>query len=206
MTTIYKTLFGMLVLSVLLPATVVAAAVPLVDNQVIIDNSPFYSQGAEDRLGTGNYALNHPGFIDIPYAIFDFGSVSSVGSAILNWNFGSLFGGSGPAEIKLYVGNDADGVISTSDRFMGVAVDTFTYSGGEVRNFDVTPWVNASLSSGQYFAARLEATVAPDDLVSYYGGQFLTPSLEISPVPEPETYAMFLVGFGLLGFAVRRRK
>lgn len=205
MTTNYKTLFGMLAILVILPVTAGATAVPLVDNRVIIDHSPFYSQGAEDRLGTGNYALNHPGFIDIPYAIFDFGSVSSVGSAILNWNFGSLFGGSGPAEIKLYVGNDADGVISTSDRFMGSAIDTFTYSGGEVRNFNVTALVNAALSSGQYFAARLEATVAPGDLSGYYGGQFLVPSLEISPVPEPETYAMLLIGLGLLGFSAKRR-
>lgn len=206
MTTNYKTMLGMLALTVLLPATATAAAVPLIDNRVIIDRSPFYSQGAEDGLGTGNYALNHPSFIDIPYAIFDFGSVSSVGSAILNWSFSSLFGGSGPAEIKLYAGNDADGVISTSDRFMGSAIDTFTYSGGEVRNFDVTALVNAALSSGQYFAARLEATVAPGDLSGYYGGQFLVPSLEISPVPEPEAYAMFLVGLGLLGVAARRRK
>ncbi len=29
---------------------------------------------------------------------------------------------------------------------------------------------------------------------------------EVSPVPEPETYAMFLAGLGLLGFSVRRRK
>ncbi|WP_292917507.1 PEP-CTERM sorting domain-containing protein [Nitrosomonas sp.] len=206
MTAIYNKMFGVLVLSVTIPATVMAASAPLIDNQVIVDNSPFYSQGAEDRLGTGNYALNHPGFIDIPYAIFDLGSVSSVGSAILNWNFGSLYGGSGPAEIKLYVGNDADGVISISDRFMGTAIDTFTYSGGEVRNFDVTALLNASLLSGQYFAARLEATVAPDDLTGYYGGQFLIPSLEISPIPEPETYAMLLVGLGLLGFSAKRRK
>jgi len=28
---------------------------------------------------------------------------------------------------------------------------------------------------------------------------------EVTPVPEPETYAMFLAGLGLLGFASRRR-
>ena len=28
----------------------------------------------------------------------------------------------------------------------------------------------------------------------------------VSPVPEPETYAMLLAGLGLIGFAVRRRK
>ena len=31
-------------------------------------------------------------------------------------------------------------------------------------------------------------------------------NVTISPVPEPETYAMILAGLGLLGFAARRRK
>ncbi len=31
-------------------------------------------------------------------------------------------------------------------------------------------------------------------------------SLAISPVPEPETYAMLLAGLGLIGFSARRRK
>jgi hypothetical protein len=28
----------------------------------------------------------------------------------------------------------------------------------------------------------------------------------VSPVPEPETYAMLLAGLGLMGFTVRRRR
>ena len=28
----------------------------------------------------------------------------------------------------------------------------------------------------------------------------------LTPVPEPETYAMFLAGLGLMGFMARRRK
>ncbi len=31
-------------------------------------------------------------------------------------------------------------------------------------------------------------------------------NIAISPIPEPETYAMLLVGLGLIGFAARRRK
>ena len=199
-------LISIVALSALLPTTVFAASVPLVDNQVIIDNAPFFSVGGEDGLGSGNYALNHPNFIDIPYAIFDLGSTTSVSSAVLNWNFGSLFGGSGSASITLYAGNDADGFISVGDRFMGSVANTSVYSGGEVFSIDVTPFVNSSLLSGQYFAARFEADIAPSALSGYYGGNFLTPSLEISPVPEPETYAMLLAGLGLLGFMVRRRK
>jgi len=30
-------------------------------------------------------------------------------------------------------------------------------------------------------------------------------SQQVSPVPEPETYAMFLAGLGLIGFIARRR-
>lgn len=37
-------------------------------------------------------------------------------------------------------------------------------------------------------------------------GTFVVDNLTISPVPEPETYAMFLAGLGLLGAASRRRK
>lgn len=205
MKTINK-LVSIAALSALLPATAMAVSVPLIDNQVIIDNAPFYSIGAEDRLGSGNFALNHPEFIDIPYAIFDLGSISSVSSAVLTWSFGSLFGSSAPTEITGYAGNDADGIISVSDRFMGVAADTFTYSGGEIRNLDVTSLVNASLLSGQYFATRAEVTIAPDKLSDYRGGNFLTVSLEITPVPEPETYAMLLAGLGILSFSIRRRK
>lgn len=37
--------------------------------------------------------------------------------------------------------------------------------------------------------------------VGGYGG-----SLNVTPVPEPETYAMLLAGLGLMGFTARRRK
>jgi hypothetical protein len=38
------------------------------------------------------------------------------------------------------------------------------------------------------------------------GGSFTTESGIMSAVPEPETYAMFLAGLGLMGFVTRRRK
>ena len=187
-------------------APVLAAPVPVVDNRVIVDNAPFYSVGAEDLLGGLNFALNAPSFIDIPYVIFDFGAAASVSNAFLTWNFGSLFGGSGPAQITLYVGNDADGAITVADRFMGTAVATSTFAGGELWTVDVTALVNAALASGQFFAARLEATAAPGTLNGFYGGQFLAPSLDADigrVVPEPGTLA--LLGLAVAGLAASRR-
>ncbi len=187
-----------------MPATALAVSVPLVDNQVVMENTPSFSIGGENELGSWNYALNSPSSIDIPYAIFDFGSTSAISSTALNWNFGSLHGGTGPESITLFLGNDADEVFSVGDRFLGVAVDTFTYSGSGVRNFDVTSSVNTSLASGQYFVPRFEADLAPGALSG--SGNFLTPSLDISPVSELETYAIFLTGLGLLAFSASRRK
>jgi hypothetical protein len=198
-----------LMFAALHPVVAPAASIPLVQNAVIIDNSPFHSVGPEDTIGTGNFALNHPDFIDIPYAIFDFGAASSVSNATLTWNFGTLFGGSGPASITLFAGNDADGSITTADRFMGTAVDTSTYAGGELRTFDVTSFVNASLSSGRFFAVRLEATAAPGSLTGYYGGQFLTPSLDTSVAsssPEPATLLLFGTGLAALGLRQLKKR
>jgi hypothetical protein len=195
-----------LAFAVFIPASTLAASATLVDNRVIVDNAPFYSVGSEDELGGYNYALNSSGFIDIPYVIFDFGSTTSVSSAMFNWNFIDLYGGSDPAEITLYAGNDTSGTISVDDRFMGTAVDTFTYSGGEIRNFDLTSLVNLALLNGQYFALRLEATASPDTLSGYYGGQFATPSMTYAPVPVPGAIWLFGSGlFSLVGLKKHRK-
>ncbi len=187
-----------------------AATAILEDNRVIIDNAPFFSVGAEDGLGSGNFALNRAGFIDIPYAIFSFGGATSVSNATLNWDFDSLFGDSPPSSIGLYVGSDADGVVTTSDRFMGTLIDTSIYSGGEVGSFDVTSFVNDALGAGQFFAARFEVTTAPADVSGVNnGGNFFTPSLDfdqVAAVPEPATWAFMIFGFGAIGGAMRRQR
>lgn len=190
-----------------LSAKASAQTATLVDNRVIIDNRPFYSIGSEDGLGGANFALNSADFIDIPYAIFDFGSSTTVSNAFLTWNFQSLFS-SPPAQISLYVGNDADGAITIGDRFVGSLADTYVYAGATSRTFDITSFVNSALTSGRYVAARFEATVPPEQLRGYYGGWFDTPSLtyNVSTVPEPGTYALMLTGLCTLALAARTRK
>jgi hypothetical protein len=190
-----------------LPASAAADPVPLVANAVIIDNAPFFNFGPEDSLGTGNYALNHRSFMDIPYAIFDLRSVGTIGSATLTWDFAELFGDSPPALITLYGGSDSDGTISPMDRLVGSTIDTFLYSGGQPRSHDVTPFVQLAASSGFYFAVRLEAAIPPAGVSEYYGGQFRVPSLSINDptvVPEPASLALVAAGLGMT-LARRRR-
>lgn len=194
--------------AILCPTFAQADTVPLTRNAVIVDNEPFENIGLEDVIGTGNFAINAWSYIDIPYAIFDFGSITSVKSATLTWNFLSLYN-SEPADITLYVGSDADGIIGTSDRFMGAPINTFTYSAAVLRSYDVTANVNAALSGGPYFAARLEAVVVPDDYF-FYGGEFEAPSLMIqiepAPVPEPASLVLLGTGIGVIGLAALRRR
>lgn len=41
---------------------------------------------------------------------------------------------------------------------------------------------------------------------NYSQAQVLYAGIDVSPIPEPETYAMLLAGLGLIGFVARRRK
>ncbi|KPP84841.1 MAG: putative extracellular protein [Rhodobacteraceae bacterium HLUCCA08] len=192
-----------------LGATAQAATLNPTENAVILDYAPFNSVGSEDTIGFGNYALNYGTFIDMPYAIFDFGGLSSVSSAVLNLDFLGPYGGSGPTSITLYTGIDTDGVITTLDRFMGIALDSYVYGSAVSRMIDITAEVNASLTTGDDFAIRLEVDAAPGTFSGFAGGQFATPTITyetgVAAVPLPA--GLPLLGGGLLVlFGWNRRK
>jgi PEP-CTERM motif len=73
----------------------------------------------------------------------------------------------------------ATGIVDTSSSYL-------SFSGG------TTP--------GNYSLNIAGFKLNPSASASYAG------NISISPVPEPETYAMMLAGLGLLGFSIRRRK
>jgi hypothetical protein len=43
-------------------------------------------------------------------------------------------------------------------------------------------------------------------ITDFAATDFVATDLATSPAPEPETYALFLAGLGLMGFLTRRRK
>ncbi len=89
-----------------------------------------------------------------------------------------------------------------------IEFDTFTFLNNVVSNpggFGITDSHSACLSS-------LDACANPDEYVFWDGfhptthAHALISSAIASAVPEPETYAMLLVGLCVLGFMARRRK
>ncbi len=69
--------------------------------------------------------------------------------------------------------------------------------------------------AGEYDAVTHEAKFAPgfgdsnpgpNDIGNYLGAQNAAVNLNVAVVPEPETYALFMAGLGLMGLIARRRK
>lgn len=77
-----------------------------------------------------------------------------------------------------------------SNAYPGPLDFTVTASGLSLSNF-------VTNVGGYFFSA---------DVIGPSGGTGNVASKVISPVPEPETYAMLLAGLGLIGFVARRKK
>ncbi len=77
--------------------------------------------------------------------------------------------------------------------------------GNNILLADMTSWVTSGIYNlGPSFSGTL--TFGFDSTYFANMNDFSQSSLQISAVPEPETYAMLLAGLGLLGFTARRRK
>lgn len=62
----------------------------------------------------------------------------------------------------------------------------------------------SSLSSGAAYTLSFIGTWSGPNGVNWATSG--TPSVSMAPVPEPETYAMFLAGLGIIGMIAKRRK
>ena len=105
-------------------------------------------------------------------------------------------------------GNSVTSSISSGNGFASFATELWDSSGkimdGSSALLSSAFWISTfsftPLLSATEYSIHITGTTLADSSFSSYGG-----SLTVSPVPEPETYAMLLAGLALMGFVARRR-
>ena len=157
---------------------------------------------------------NYSSLTDVYFADGALLGISGVASSS-----GVSFTGGSASPPDLPGGNSVSPAFQTTAGFLADADSPPTKNG--VQNSDATgEWlaIDFSLKSGKTFADVLTALALPGSIptaatpwlrvglhVQSFAGGF-SESFINSPIPEPEIYAMLLAGFGLVGFAARRRK
>lgn len=117
------------------------------------------------------------------------------------------------------------GITAALNQWTGFAI---SYTSGQVKIYDgsgnlvntftdAPPYIDPPVLPGENLriGARPEnrSTIPFSGATSYFAGQIdevhlynsAIVGMPITPVPEPETYALMLAGLGLVGFAARRR-
>ena len=149
---------------------------------------PNTSAHAQPVGSTGNYYSvgptdGEPGTIDLS-SFGDIFSISLLWGSVDSYNTLTFIDGLGNALAGgTFVGNDI-----------------FNPANGDQTDPNTNPLVTF------YFTGADGANVAGISLTSNGTNAFETDNYAINAVPEPGTWAMMLLGFGALGFAMRRRK
>lgn len=116
-------------------------------------------------------------------------SLQVLGGAVVISGFGPNSSGSGVSFNTFF----------TDFELKDVTTNTVIGGGPLLSVFDTFSFV-AGPGTDVYKLTVKGGLIPGHNLGSYSG------TLNVSPVPEPETYAMLLAGLGLVGFMVRRRK
>lgn len=121
------------------------------------------------------------------------------GSSTMEYSFSSLLSGVGGFINYARIGSGYDG---------NAAVIAIYDSNHVLLESSLLSFVTSGQNTGEFHGfTQATANIAYFSLTgAYIGLRDLTITPNISAVPEPETYAMMIVGLGLLGFAARRRK
>lgn len=115
-----------------------------------------------------------------------------------------LNGGLGFREVEFNIfgtgGTATETVLNFTDQFGTVFSDTFAITNGE-NYFSAVALDNQFITRVQFL---LNGDVQ-DARQFRIGGIGIVPDPDTSTVPEPESWALFIVGFGLVGATMRRR-
>jgi hypothetical protein len=128
-----------------------------------------------------------------------FGSKNGGNTFTDKYQFTTSVAGTLTGDVWSIGGNDKQGLSITDFSLFdnnGKLLTANQLSSGQTDNWALS---YANLSAGSYYV-QISGTALGNGASKY------TADLSVSPVPEPESYAMMLAGLGLVGFAARRTK
>ena len=193
-----KLLKGIMLACMLAGSSASAFSATLVSDQVLglgtltLPSSLTYGQTFSSSSG----ATTGDVFFDAFHFTIPSGTANSITTSI---DLGSILGLSN-LRARIYAGstNDTLGLITSNVEGWSTAVNA-GIPGVTLETVVLNP---VNLLAGAY-TLQIRGTVAGTAGGAYAGVLNITNPL---PVPEPETYAMFLAGLGLMGSIARRRK
>jgi hypothetical protein len=190
-----------LAFAVLSPATANAASITFDFNQAA---SSFSVTSSPDTCFTG------PGTCTVSGSLVSFPDITVNEGSSATFNFGLLTFNNG-------FGSDGDGVINASLAFFSPVAGPATGAGNltyvnAVGLFNATDidWTTPAQSFvtalGTFTVKFLDTGIVPASGNTAFAPVTITvDSVPVAPVPEPATWAMMMLGFGAVGFAMRRR-
>ena len=173
--------------TVLLFSRGAAAGVPTTPISQDFDIGTLTSTPYENSYSVGNTLLQHS-------YTFDLAEAATVDAWLLNPRIetGNIFTGIPPLTITRF-----DLAILDSQNhvlFDGTHPDTYPFGS------TLTAHVSGVLPAGNDFYVRITGGQMNDTALAYQI------NMRTLPVPEPESYALFMAGLGLLGWRLRRSK
>lgn len=132
----------------------------------------------------------------IPDQINFYGSESIAGSFTDQLNFGVSLPGNLTSKVVNFNFGNATNII-------GLTGSVYDLSNNLIYSFNDGVGATTALASGFYTLKISGTAVGTSSTTGFYAG-----ALSLNPaaaVPEPETYAMFLAGLGIMGAVARRR-
>lgn len=134
-------------------------------------------------------------------AIFGNNAITGIFTDVYTFTLPAGSGGGGGASVISGFDWSGPNVVFSSFSFDDVTTSTNIASGTFSPFFADALVFLGPLNTADTYSLTVTGSLMPFHHSGSYSGNF-----HISPIPEPETYAMLLTGLGLIGVSLRRRR